>query len=588
MNGHLGSLAAVAAPLRAPRARRRRRHAPCISGLQCRHRRRTNPSSARRHEKEIPMTSMQHGPAPARRSLDILLRATAASVALAALAPAQVRLVVPPGGTVRLPQTQDAPGLVTQDLGAGGLTPADLVAALVGAGVSVSNIQFNGAPVAGGTFSGGSGIVGFAQGVILSSGDIASVVGPQNLLPYTSTDNLRPGDPDLDLLVAGQTQDACVLEFDFQCPGTNVVSFQYVFASEEYDEYVDTTYNDVFAFFLNGQNIALIPGTTQPVSINNVNCGNPWAPGGGPNCPLYTTNDCDSMGLGYPCTALATEMDGITSVYSAVGTLMPGLNHIKLVVADRSDGVYDTNVFVRGQSFACAQPGPAFDPPTPCGQILHATVGSTLQFEIEALATNGLPGESVIVDASGDPAILSQATFTPPLPAGPADDVEVFVDWTPTQADLGLHTLWLTATDQLQQVSTCEIFFDVTGALSTWTDLGHSLPGSKGPPHLLGTGPLFAGSDNALEMSDANPLSVATLVLGLSQINAPFKGGVMVPFPMLLVTGLTTTGTGDLNLPFVWPDGVPIGTSVLFQYWISDHAAVHGLSASNGLEATAQ
>jgi hypothetical protein len=294
------------------------------------------------------------------------------------------------------------------------------------------------------------------------------------------------------------------------------------------------------------------------------------------------------MGLGYPCTALATEMDGITSVYSAVGTLMPGLNHIKLVVADRSDGVYDTNVFVRGQSFACAQPGPAFDPPTPCGQILHATVGSTLQFEIEALATNGLPGESVIVDASGDPAILSQATFTPPLPAGPADDVEVFVAWTPTQADLGLHTLWLTATDQLQQVSTCEIFFDVTGALSTWTDLGHSLPGSKGPPHLLGTGPLFAGSDNALEMSDANPLSVATLVLGLSQINAPFKGGVMVPFPMLLVTGLTTTGSGDLNLPFVWPDGVPTGTSVLFQYWISDHVAVHGLSASNGLEATAQ
>ena len=534
------------------------------------------------------MTSMQHGPSPVRRPLDILLRAAACSAALAALAPAQVRLVVPPGGTVRLPQTQDAPGLVTQDLGAGGLTPANLVAALIGAGVNVSNIQFNGAPVAAGTFAGGTGIVGFAQGVILSSGDISSVIGPQNLLPYTSTDNLRPGDPDLDSLVAGQTQDACVLEFDFQCPGTNVVSFQYVFASEEYDEYVDTTYNDVFAFFLNGQNIALIPGTNQPVSINNVNCGNPWAPGGGPNCPLYTTNDCDSLGLGYPCTALATEMDGITSVYSAVGTLLPGLNHIKLVVADRSDGVYDTNVFVRGQSFACAQPGPAFDPPTPCGQILHATVGSSLHFEIEALATSGLPGEAVTVDATGDPAILSHAIFTPPLPAGPADDVQVNVEWTPSFADIGLHTLLLTATDQIQQVSTCEISVDVGGALQTWTSLGHALPGSKGPPQLLGTGPLTPGSDNTLEMSDANPSSLATLVIGLTQINAPFKGGVMVPLPMLFVGGLTTTTSGDLNLPFVWPAGMPVGTSVLLQYWISDHVAVHGLSASNGLEGVAQ
>lgn len=530
------------------------------------------------------MFSTHSEPALARVRSRILLRAALGSLALAALASAQTRLVLPPGGSFRISQTQDAAGLVTQDMGAGGLQPADLIAALIGPGVNVTNIQFNGAPVAAGTFSGGTGIVGFAQGLMLSSGDIASVLGPQNLSPSTSTDNLMPGDADLDALVAGQTQDACLLEFDFECPSTDVVSFQYVFASEEYDEWVDTTYNDVFAFFLNGENIALIPGTNEPVSINNVNCGNPWAPGGGPNCALYTTNDCDSLGFGYPCSALATEMDGITSVYSAVGTLKPGPNHIKLVVADRSDGVYDTNAFLRGQSLACANPGPAFDPPSPCGQILHVAVGSNLHFEIEALATNGLPGETVIVDASGDPVLLANGVFTPTLPAGPADEVRVDFNWTPTAQDVGLHTLWFTATDQIQQVTTCEVSVDVAFGSTTWTDLGHALAGSKGLPQLHGTGTLAAGSDNTLEMSDANPASVATLVVGLTQINASFKGGVMVPYPMLLVTGLSTTIGGDLNLPFIWPAGVPGGTSILFQYWISDRDAVHGLAASNGLE----
>ena len=73
--------------------------------------------------------------------------------------------------------TPHGPVLSTQDL-ASGLTPTDLVTALLGPGVSVSNVTFTGANVAAGTFSGGTGIVGFPSGIMLSSGSIAFVPGP--------------------------------------------------------------------------------------------------------------------------------------------------------------------------------------------------------------------------------------------------------------------------------------------------------------------------------------------------------------------------------------------------------------------------
>jgi hypothetical protein len=378
---------------------------------------------------------------------------------------AQTRAHVPRGGSNWVPQHNLLPPpLTTQDIATGGQTAASIVQALVGPGVTVTNIQLNGAPIAAGTFTGGTGVIGFAQGIVLGSGNVGSVVGPANLSNSTSTDNLLPGDVDLDNLVGGATQDACVLEFDFECPTTTVFSFQYVFASEEFDEWVNTQYNDVFAFFLNGQNIALIPGTTTPVAINNVNCNNPYNPPTGQNCALYTTNDCDSMGLGYPCNHIATEMDGLTSVFSATGTLHSGPNHIKLAIADRGDGVYDSNVFIRGESFVCAPAGPAFDPPSPCGQTLTAIVGATLAFEEDTIATNGHPGETVVLTVSGDPAPLAGGTFTPPLPAGPAASVRTEFHWTPNASNIGLHHLVFTSTDQLGQFTTCDVWINVIGS----------------------------------------------------------------------------------------------------------------------------
>src|SRR4029079_6172349 len=96
-----------------------------------------------------------------------------------------------------------------------GLTAAELAQSLVGPGVSVSHASFTGGAASSGSFSfQDPTVVGFGQGIILSSGSAADVVGP-NLADSTSTDFSLPGDADLTALSGFATQDAAVLEFDF-------------------------------------------------------------------------------------------------------------------------------------------------------------------------------------------------------------------------------------------------------------------------------------------------------------------------------------------------------------------------------------
>ena len=239
------------------------------------------------------------------------------------------------------------------------LTPADLVAALIGSGPDapiITNITYSGANIAAGTFTGGSDAIGFENGIILSSGNITSIVGP-NTSDGISTNNGLPGDSDLDDLIPGYTtHDATILEFDFECTEIQVISFQYVFTSDEYNEYVNSEFNDVFGFFVNGVNIALIPGSTTPVSINNVNCGNPYdPPSGGSYCEDFRNNDLTDGG-----GDIDTEMDGLTVVFYATANINPGVNHIKLAIADAGDWVLDSDVLIKGESFVCAPPPPEY------------------------------------------------------------------------------------------------------------------------------------------------------------------------------------------------------------------------------------
>ncbi|MCF6183887.1 MAG: choice-of-anchor L domain-containing protein, partial [Bacteroidales bacterium] len=133
------------------------------------------------------------------------------------------------------------------------------------------NIQKHGEDIQFGTFSNGLASVGFDSGVIISTGHINNAPGPNNSggkgtnVPGDYQDN------DLAQIVTEDTHDAAVIEFDFT-PVTDQISFEYVFASEEYCEFVNDDYNDVFGFFISGPgingtlNIARIPGSGEVVS----------------------------------------------------------------------------------------------------------------------------------------------------------------------------------------------------------------------------------------------------------------------------------------------------------------------------------
>ncbi|MBI4313101.1 MAG: choice-of-anchor L domain-containing protein, partial [Chloroflexi bacterium] len=235
--------------------------------------------------------------------------------------------------------------LETKDLSAGP-TPADLVNALLGAGIPVSGITYTGVPASAGFFSHGTGIVGPEGGIILSSGGISNVIGPNGERGITLQTG-TPGDSQLDILAGFPTYDATVLEFDF-IPSTNVISFEYVFGSDEYNEWVGSEFNDVFAFYVNGVNCAVLPGGA-PVSINTVNAGHGGFPPVNPG--LYINNDPFDDPIA-PSPLRNTEMDGLTKVLGCEAVVAPGVkNHIKLAIADASDRILDSNVFIKAGSF---------------------------------------------------------------------------------------------------------------------------------------------------------------------------------------------------------------------------------------------
>lgn len=244
------------------------------------------------------------------------------------------------------PQTAQAlSSLIVQDMDSG-ITAEDMAQALVGSGVTISNTTYTGLATASGVFSGGDGIIGFESGILLTSGTATNVVGP-NVSDSITGYNFQAGDADLTELSGFDTYDAAVLEFDF-VPNESTVFFQFVFASDEYNEYVNTEYNDVFAFFVNGTNCALVE--SDPVTINTINYGNPYGITPYSHPELYINNDLEDGG-GF----LDTEMDGLTKVLTCSASVdKGGTNHLKLAIADASDSILDSAVFLQAESLTSA------------------------------------------------------------------------------------------------------------------------------------------------------------------------------------------------------------------------------------------
>ena len=236
--------------------------------------------------------------------------------------------------------------------------------------ISLSNITVNGSPAL------ASNVIGnvtsfdnptipsfpLPNGVLLTTGNGVGAIGPNTLGSATNntpaTANVST-DQALNLIAAGTVTNGVVLEFDF-IPAGDSVSFNYLFASDEYPEFSPSSFNDAFGFILwgpgisgpytlagypsGGMNLALIPGTSTPVTINNI------GPGATQNPAFYVNN---LSGAAY---GSAIQYDGSTTLLSAGSSVECGkVYHMKLAIANVGDQAYDSGVFLRESSFTSTE-----------------------------------------------------------------------------------------------------------------------------------------------------------------------------------------------------------------------------------------
>jgi len=251
-----------------------------------------------------------------------------------------------------------------------GFTPLDYVQALVGPGITVSNVVMtNNSDNQIGIFDGQNSNIGFNSGVVMAAGPVNGLIGNAGMADAGQPGN---GQTDADLLTVAQSvtsnpssgninsvNDVISLEFDF-VPSSNVASFNFVFSSDEYTAWINSTFNDVFAFFVSGpgitgpfnappgfpggaQNVALVPGTNTPITISTIYpAGVPGEPPAGLNPQLYVSN-----------------AGGTTHTHNGFTVPIPiELNvqcgetyHFRFAIGDGSDTYLNTAVFLEAGSF---------------------------------------------------------------------------------------------------------------------------------------------------------------------------------------------------------------------------------------------
>ncbi len=242
------------------------------------------------------------------------------------------------------------------------LSTLELLEILLGEGIQANTLTFTGEPLQQGSFSAINTNLGLNSGIMLSTGEIHDAAGP-NDGNSTSTAYNGSGDSDLDNILSGYIPsfDAAVIEFNF-VPQFNTLLLDYVFASEEYPEFVCSEFNDVFAFMLSGPkpdggiynkyNVAMIPGTTLPVAINTINPGiaTGSACTGSTGSLEYSDLYVDNSG------GTSIEYDGFTVPLQMTAPVIAGETYtIKIAIADVGDGVFDSAVFLVGNSFKSVQ-----------------------------------------------------------------------------------------------------------------------------------------------------------------------------------------------------------------------------------------
>ena len=271
----------------------------------------------------------------------------------------------------------------------------NLVNTLLGTNSGITIVgtpQYRGASAAAGTFTGGNSNanLGLDAGVILSTGKVSDAVGLFNPANVVNTRFNTPGDAALTQISTTntftigtpRTADAAILSFDFTSD-TNNVYLTSIFGSQQYPIAVGSAFNDAMAFFVDGQNIAFLPGTTTPITINTVNDGLLLTGINKSNPQFYRSNSDNNVGL---------QFGGFTVPITAqLLGLTPGVHNFRIAIADTGDAGVDSAVFLQAGSLSAGiQSAPATSVPEPL-TIFGTAIGgwSALRLRKRLLATNG-------------------------------------------------------------------------------------------------------------------------------------------------------------------------------------------------------
>lgn len=211
--------------------------------------------------------------------------------------------------------------------------------AIFGNGVTVVGANYSGPNLSSATFTNGQlapGVLPSSSGVILSTGDVRSFTqssGDPNRSTGTSLDTTGANNnSQFNAIAGGSTFDAVWIDVDF-IPTGNLMTLQFVFASEEYPEYTNSSFNDVVGVWINGGYVPVSIGNGN-TSINNIN------PGSQPNLFIDNTTDLYN-----------TEMDGFTVTMNLTIPVNPGtVNSIRIGIADTGDALWDSNLIIVGDS----------------------------------------------------------------------------------------------------------------------------------------------------------------------------------------------------------------------------------------------
>lgn len=211
---------------------------------------------------------------------------------------------------------------------------------IFGEGVTVVSASYSGDSRSSGIYTNGDavspGVTPADTGVILSTGrltDFTNGWGQANQDNNTSSDTRGiNNDAQFNALAGTRTYDASILDVDF-IPDGDMMSLQFVFASDEYPEYAGTIYNDIVGVWVNGQPVQLAVGNGN-TAVGNVNQTS--------NENLYVDNTSSQYN---------TEMDGFTVTMTLKIPVIAGeLNSIRIGIADVTDATYDSALLIAGNS----------------------------------------------------------------------------------------------------------------------------------------------------------------------------------------------------------------------------------------------